>query len=344
MEKFECHVIVHEARKLIAADRGGTSDPYCQVKVEKQLSKTEIVKKSLSPVWNETFDFSSRVTTKALIFELYDYDMIGSHDFLGGIELDLSVLELDMGARKPTWYDLTSLGREEKVSGSVRLSITVTRVSMQFEDITKGIPLKPLMPDANVLAIAKSKGQSCCVINVVACQDIVAADSDGSSDPFIVVHAGPNTCQTKTLDTLNPIFNEVFTLPLERGVSTLRFNLFDYDVLGSNDFLGCLVVPLSDLVVNQVVDQWQFLCQRKDDDEVSGRIRVIVKLLLPLPSPVFRAPVAAAPTGYGLLQLYVQCATNIIAADSGGTSDPYFEITVGDFKFKVTTFYQRSVQ
>jgi Ca2+-dependent lipid-binding protein len=92
------------------------------------------------------------------------------------------------------------------------------------------------------------------------------------------------------------------------------------------------------------VDQWQFLCQRKDDDEVSGRIRVIVKLLLPLPSPVFRAPVAAAPTGYGLLQLYVQCATNIIAADSGGTSDPYFEITVGDFKFKVTTFYQRSVQ
>jgi Ca2+-dependent lipid-binding protein len=191
------------------------------------------------------------------------------------------------------------------------------------------------MPDANVLALAKSKGQSCCVLNVVACQDILAADSDGGSDPFIVVHAGSNTCQTKTLNSLNPVFNEVFTLPLDCGVSCLRFNVFDYDVVGSNDFLGCLVVSLSDMVVDKVVDKWEFLCQRKHDDEVSGRIRVIVKLLLPLPLPVFQPVASEAKRGYGLLQLYVQCATNLIAADSGGTSDPFFEVSAGDFKFKV---------
>ncbi len=341
MEKYEVHVIVHEAKKLIAADRGGTSDPYCQIKVEKQSFKTEIVKKSLNPVWNETFDFSARSTTKALIFEVFDYDMIGSHDFLGGIEIDLSTLELDMGAHKPTWYDLTSLGRSETVAGSLRLSVVVKRVAVVFEDITKGLALKPLMPDANVLAIAKSKGQGCCVINVVACQDIVAADSDGGSDPFIIVQAGSSTCQTKTLDTLNPVFNEVFTIPLDRGVCSLRFNLFDYDVLGSNDFLGCLVVILSDMALDKVYDKWEFLCQRQDKDEVSGRIRVIVKLLLPLPKPVFHPPLSAAQPGYGLLQLYVQCATNIVAADSGGTSDPYFEVSVGDFKFKVIALTQQ---
>ena len=335
MEKFEVHVIVHEAKKLIAADRGGTSDPYCFIKVEKQEFKTEIVKKSLSPVWNETFDFTARVSTKALVFELYDYDLIGSHDFLGGIELDLSVLEFDLGAHKPTWYDLTSLGRDDKVAGSVRLSITVTRVTVQFEDITKGLVLKPLMPDPNVYSVAKAKGYSCCVVNVVACQDIVAADSDGGSDPFVRVEAGSSSCQTKTLDSLNPVFNEVFTLPLDHGVCHLRFNLFDYDVLGSNDFLGCIVVPLSDMVVDKAVDKWEFLCQRKDDDEVSGRIRVIVKLLLPLPPPIFKATAEVAQPGHGLLQLYVQCATDLVAADSGGTSDPYFEVTVGNFKFKV---------
>ena len=37
------------------------------------------------------------------------------------------------------------------------------------------------------------------------------------------------------LDSLNPVFNEVFTLPLDHVVRNLRFNLFDYDVLGSND-------------------------------------------------------------------------------------------------------------
>jgi Ca2+-dependent lipid-binding protein len=206
---------------------------------------------------------------------------------------------------------------------------------VQFEDITKGLALKPLMPDATVLTIAKKKGHGCCIVNVVACQDIVAADSDGSSDPFIVVHAGSNTCQTKTLNSLNPIFNEVFTLPLESGVSCLRFNLYDYDILGSNDFLGCLVVPLSDLATEKVVDKWEFLCQRKEDDEVSGRIRVIVKMLLPLPSLVFHPPLSAVQPGYGLLQLYVQGATNIIAADNSGTSDPYFEVSVGNFQFKV---------
>ena len=343
MEKFEVQVIVHEAKKLIAADRGGTSDPYCQVKVEKQLFKTEIVKKSLNPVWNETFDFSARVTTKVLVFEVYDYDMIGGHDFLGGIELDLPALEFDAGAHKPTWYDLTSLNRSETVAGSLRVSINVKRVAVEFEDITKGLALKPLMPDANVVAIAKSKGQSCCVVNVVACQDIVAADSDGSSDPFIIVNAGSNTCQTKTLTTLNPVFNEVFTLPLERGVSSLRFTLFDYDVLGSNDFLGCLVVSLSEMAVDKVNDRWEFLAQRQDDDEVSGRIRVIVKLLLPLPAPVFNPVLSAAQPGYGLLQLYVQCATNIVAADSGGTSDPYFEVSIGDFSFKVIERIEKCV-
>jgi Ca2+-dependent lipid-binding protein len=343
MEKFEVQVIVHEAKKLIAADRGGTSDPYCQVKVEKQSFKTEIVKKSLNPVWNETFDFSARVTTKVLIFEVYDYDMIGSHDFLGGIELDLIALETDMGAQKPTWYDLTSLGRSETVAGSLRLSIVIKRVAVEFEDITKGIALKPLMHDTNTLAIAKSKGQSCCVINVVACQDIVAADSDGGSDPFIIVHSGSSTCQTKTLNTLNPVFNEVFTLPLEPGVSSIRFNLFDYDVLGSNDFLGCLVVSLSGMTVDKVYDKWEFLGQRQDDDEVSGRIRVIVKLLLPLPPPVFPPAHSAAQSGYGLLQLYVQGATNIVAADSGGTSDPYFEVSIGDFRYKVIMLIEHCI-
>lgn len=217
-------------------------------------------------------------------------------------------------------------------------------MTVQFEDITKGLVLKPLMPDPNVYSVAKAKGCSCCVVNVVACQDIVAADSDGGSDPFVRVEAGSSTCQTKTLDSLNPVVNEVFTLPLDHGVCHLRVNLFDfYDVLGSNDFLGCIVVPLSDMVVDKAVDKWEFLCQRKDDDEVSGRIRVIVKLLLPLPPPIFKATAEVAQPGHRLLQLYVQCATDLVAADSGGTFDPYFEVTVGNFKFKVIARAQQLI-
>ena len=68
MEKFEVHVIVHEAKKLIAADRGGTSDPYCLIKVEKQEFKTEIVKKSLSPLFGTKRSILLRGCQPRLLF------------------------------------------------------------------------------------------------------------------------------------------------------------------------------------------------------------------------------------------------------------------------------------
>lgn len=83
-EDVTVQVTLIEARNLKAMDRGGTSDPYCRVRVgSKQVFKTRHIKKTLQPDWNESF------TTKVkgiMDFKVKDHNTItdvdiGDHQF-----------------------------------------------------------------------------------------------------------------------------------------------------------------------------------------------------------------------------------------------------------------------
>jgi Ca2+-dependent lipid-binding protein len=59
----------------------------------------------------------------------------------------------------------------------------------------------------------------------------------------------------------------------------LVFDVFDYDLFGSNDFLGRAVVSVLSLKPGEVEDQWITLQPRKGKkDEVKGEIHL--KLLM----------------------------------------------------------------
>jgi len=81
-----------EARYLAPMDKGGTSDPYVVVRGSwgKQQFKTKIIYKTLSPTWNETFEFLKPDANGAVSLKLWDKDKIGSDDFLGEVTLKLS--------------------------------------------------------------------------------------------------------------------------------------------------------------------------------------------------------------------------------------------------------------
>lgn len=44
------------ARNLAVADTNGLSDPYAVLQLGKSRKKTKIIKKTLNPSWNESFD------------------------------------------------------------------------------------------------------------------------------------------------------------------------------------------------------------------------------------------------------------------------------------------------
>lgn len=71
---------VLQAEELPGMDMCGTSDPYVKVYLmpdKKKKFETKVHRKTLNPVFNETFSFKvpyAEVTTKTLVFAVYDFD------------------------------------------------------------------------------------------------------------------------------------------------------------------------------------------------------------------------------------------------------------------------------
>lgn len=85
-----------EAENVEAADRSGKSDPYCEVRLNKhKVFKTEIQKKTLNPVWNETCHVDLLNKARDVVeLNVFDWDIgPGKDDFLGSVRLDVANLE-----------------------------------------------------------------------------------------------------------------------------------------------------------------------------------------------------------------------------------------------------------
>ena len=80
--KLEVHVI--NATNLLAADSGGTSDPYVKVRLNagghEHKGETKVVKKTLNPRWDERFVFTGQLRDfvgETLQLKLRDHDKVG---------------------------------------------------------------------------------------------------------------------------------------------------------------------------------------------------------------------------------------------------------------------------
>ena len=68
-------VRVVRATGLLAADKGGTSDPYVVVQsAGGKKAKTSVKKKTLEPEWDETLELSVLDAAAPLSFAVWDHD------------------------------------------------------------------------------------------------------------------------------------------------------------------------------------------------------------------------------------------------------------------------------
>ncbi|EGT30138.1 hypothetical protein CAEBREN_23566 [Caenorhabditis brenneri] len=109
----------------------------------------------------------------------------------------------------------------------------------------------------NVRAYYNNNAQTL-VLDVIGAKSIIALDSNGLSDPFVVIEIIPKfrypavpVVKTKVVSkSLNPIFDETFEFhipPNPPSTAMLHFTVMDHDYLRSNDFAGEAFLELNDV-------------------------------------------------------------------------------------------------
>uniref|UniRef100_A0A0D9VDF2 C2 and GRAM domain-containing protein n=1 Tax=Leersia perrieri TaxID=77586 RepID=A0A0D9VDF2_9ORYZ len=85
------HVV--EARGLSAAYLSGYSDPYVRLQLGRRRAKTTVVKRCLSPVWDEEFGFLVGAIAEELVVSVLNEDKYFSNDhFLGRVRFPLAAV------------------------------------------------------------------------------------------------------------------------------------------------------------------------------------------------------------------------------------------------------------
>jgi len=79
-------VHLHGASALTAMDSDGGSDPYARLALLGQSHKSRTLKKTLNPLWEQTFEFScvrGALRTETLRLAVFDWDQGSLDDLIG---------------------------------------------------------------------------------------------------------------------------------------------------------------------------------------------------------------------------------------------------------------------
>lgn len=219
---------VLQAEELPGMDMCGTSDPYVKVYLmpdKKKKFETKVHRKTLNPVFNETFNFKvpyAEVTTKTLVFAVYDFDRFSKHDQIGEVRIPLNTIDLAQTIEE--WRNLTKVETDGGQLGDICFSLRY-------------------VPTAGKLTVV-----------VLEAKNLKKMDVGGLSDPYVKIALMMNGKRIKKKKTsikkctLNPYYNESFTfeVPFEHIQKvSLVVTVVDYDRIGSSDAIGKVVLGCS---------------------------------------------------------------------------------------------------
>jgi Ca2+-dependent lipid-binding protein len=141
-QREDFKVLLKGARGLRAADFSfvgkGKSDPFCRAQIlGRPHSKVDSphIKKTLDPDWNYECHFDGVKDSDHLQFEVYDYDMIGSPDLLGKVDLPFArfvdgmdeevALEETDGNQSTLLLSIEKIPKDAEQEADVRCFVTI---------------------------------------------------------------------------------------------------------------------------------------------------------------------------------------------------------------------------
>nr|XP_057916520.1 extended synaptotagmin-2 isoform X2 [Doryrhamphus excisus] len=200
----------------------------------------------------------------------------------------------------------------------------------------------PLLGDVELAQLRFPMPKGVLRIHFLEAQDLEGKDKflggliKGKSDPYGILQIGNQLFQSKTIkESLHPKWNEVYeALVYEHSGQHLEIELFDEDP-DKDDFLGSLMIDMSELYKEQKVDEWFDL-----EEAPTGKLHLKLEWLSLLSTcekleQVLRSVRAdRSLTNEGLssalLVVYLDSAKNLPSAKkSSSEPSPYVQLTVG---------------
>lgn len=253
-------VSIKSASGLLPPSSGNKLDTFCEIYFGKdKIGRTNVVKDSATPVWNETFTIPFKGKGQPLIIDVFEMTMLGKGPFRGRIEI--SVEQLVMPPLEEVDYPLSpKTGMNSKkqllVGGSLCLAYSMELLKVVSKEDNPELDAK-LITIPRILWNMQTPAIS---LTITSASELSKANMFGNgSDAFVILYLGTSLdpiAKTKVIqDDLNPSWNETFTLNLgvimEPDKTTIndfpkiRLEVWNSSRIGEGAFLGqCEITPV----------------------------------------------------------------------------------------------------
>lgn len=239
--------------------RGDCSDPYVVVSAGGRKLRTPTIDNELNPVWNsQWFSFTMGDADQFLDLDVYDSDLLTFDDVLGKARVDVKAL--DAGK----WLEQKeSLGPG---NGEIEFKVRLERQRQTRLQKAERERQKLEAQQAEELRAAKAKAEEgagdILTVSVLRAAGLRNTDrglfrrSGDCSDPYAVVSVGGRKLRTKTIDNcLDPVWNsEEYSFALAAAESSLQIQVFDADLLTSDELLGEASVDVKALAAGEWIE------------------------------------------------------------------------------------------
>jgi len=288
-------IALFSASKLPNMDTFGQTDGYVKFVVGDQVIKSDYIRNTLDPTWNQLFCFeifsSYRTSSSGFSLLVYDHNDLATDDFIGKVEvkwsaIDGSVFDVPiLGGKTPDHIDGTRCG-------TVRFQVLPARVVSRnftqgmkmnkdhFQHLQSMKPAKETVrAEPQSVSLFKASKNFMCIA-IFSASGLPRMDVIGSCDPYIKIAFGDEVVKTEYKpNTQEPKWDQLFCLEVfPRYLSSspgIVFEFWDHENFHTDDYFGKAEVQWGAINGHELELP---IYGGKDPDHVDGTRKGVVRL------------------------------------------------------------------